>query len=497
MKKEDKHEYLYNEEVQRFFIRYLLSNPDAFARCQNIIKYEYWDQILQPSMKFIIDYVNKYHVLPSWEAVKAFTNQEFLPLDEIAPGDFILEVGTFCKHKAYELTILESVELMNKGCYGTVLEKIRECDTISIQKDLGLNYFDGISERLERLRNKDNIIPTGWKTIDDVLYGGVEKGSLTLFCGSSGSGKSLFLQNQAINWVEEGKNVIYITLELSEDLVSLRLDSMILKIPTKKVMSDPKDAEFKITTMNMRKKYGKLTVKKMPEAGTSANDIRAYLKEFEIQNGYKPDGLIVDYLDLLYPIDSRISVSDTFTKDKLVSEELRRLAGDYDVPCMSASQLNRGAIPAGEELDMSHIAGGISKINTSDNVIYIFKSSTMDELGMYKIFFMKTRSSSGIGKRAEMKYNRDYMRIEDFDEDEHELKESRSPKHHEDISNKIKNLANKSANNMNSSKIVSSVTKPSDERKSTQPPNDVEVTPKKNNFLGSISRIRNSISPSP
>ena len=147
---------------------------------------------------------------------------------------------------------------------------------------------------------------------------------------------------------------------------------------------------------------------------------RSWIKEYEIKTGTKLDVILVDYLDLMMPINKKVSPSDLFVKDKFVSEELRNLAMELNVIFVTASQLNRGAVEE-IEFDHSHIAGGLSKIQTADNVIGIFTSRAMKERGRYQIQFMKTRSSSGVGQKVDLEFDIDTLRIRDLsDDDEYE-----------------------------------------------------------------------------
>jgi len=147
-------------------------------------------------------------------------------------------------------------------------------------------------------------------------------------------------------------------------------------------------------------------------AQSNINDIRAYLKEVQIQTGIKVDFVMVDYLDLLMPVSAKVSPNDLFVKDKYVSEELRNLAKELNVLFVTASQLNRSAVEE-IEFDHSHISGGISKINTADNVFGIFTSRAMRERGRYQIQCMKSRSSTGVGMKVDLEYNIETMRITD------------------------------------------------------------------------------------
>jgi replicative DNA helicase len=217
------------------------------------------------------------------------------------------------------------------------------------------------------------------------------------------------MMNIAINWLQAGLSGVYISLELSEGLTSLRTDAMIADMGTKEIRRNIDDAVMKLNVA--KKKFGEYRIKAMP-AQNNVNDIRAYIKEMEIQSGTKVDFVMVDYLDLLMPASAKVSPNDLFVKDKYVSEELRNLAEELNVFFITASQLNRSAVEE-IEFDHSHISGGISKINTADNVFGIFTSRAMKERGKYQIQCMKNRSGAGAGQKVDLDYNIETMRITD------------------------------------------------------------------------------------
>lgn len=234
---------------------------------------------------------------------------------------------------------------------------------------------------------------------------------------NSGSGKSLFMANLGVNWALAGLNVMYLTFELSEELVSMRIDSMITGIPSRDVFKSVDDVEMKVKMIG--KKSGGIQVKYMP-SGKTPNDVRSYIKEYEIKTGRKVDVLLIDYLDLLHPNGAKISAENLFIKDKYVSEELRNLAMELNTIFVTASQLNRASVEE-IEFDHSHISGGISKINTADNLFGIFTSRAMRERGRYQLQLMKTRSSSGVNSKIDLGFDVDTLRIFDIDEDEDEI----------------------------------------------------------------------------
>jgi archaellum biogenesis ATPase FlaH len=257
-------------------------------------------------------------------------------------------------------------------------------------------------------------VSTGWGQLDRLLYGGFSRGELNIFAGGSGSGKSLVMMNIALNWVQQGLHGVYITLELSEELTGLRTAAMLTNMSTKEIRRDKETAALKVRMVG--KKAGSYQVKALP-AQSNINDIRAFLKEYQIKTGHRVDFIMVDYLDLLMPVSAKVSPNDLFVKDKYVSEELRNLAKELGILMVTASQLNRSAVEE-IEFDHSHISGGISKINTADNVFGIFTSRAMKERGKYQIQCMKSRSSTGVGQKIDLEYNIETMRITDLAEDE-------------------------------------------------------------------------------
>ncbi len=407
----------YTEEVQELFLRFLVSDPDLFARCQNIVKSEFFNRKFKSTVDLHVSHSTNYNRIPTIDQINAVGGIELTPIENVTPEHqnwFMDEFETFCRHKALEKAIIESTDLLEKKNYGEVENKIKAAVQTGLVKDLGLDYFANPKERLEWIKQQAGAISTGWKAIDQKLYGGLNRGEITVFAGGSGAGKSLFLQNFGVNWSLAGLNVVYISLELSEQLISMRLDSMVSGYAAREIMRNVDDVDLKVRMKG--KGAGKFRVKQMP-SGVNANDIRAFLREYEIQSGVKVDCLLVDYLDLMMPIAAKISAENLFVKDKYVSEELRNLAVERKMLLVTASQLNRAAVEE-IEFDHSHIAGGISKINTADNVVGIFTSNAMRERGRYQIQFMKTRSSSGVGSKVDLKFNPDTLRIEDLEEGE-------------------------------------------------------------------------------
>ena len=407
----------YGIEIQRLFLTFLVNDKELLSRTTSIMSPEYFDVVLRPGAKFLMDYSNEYSAVPSVEQIKASVGVDLpvLPLGIVSPDQskwFLDEFEQFCKYKALEKAILKSADLLEKQDYGTVERLIKDAVEIGLAKTFGTDYFADPMARLNELRNRNAATSTGWKTLDEKLYGGFDRGTLNIFAAPSGGGKSLFLQNLALNWSTSGLNVAYISLELSEGLCSLRMDAMLTATATRDIYRNLEDVDLKVRMVG--KKSGKLQIVQLPN-GITVNDIKAWAKEYHIQHGVKFDAIIIDYLDLMMPAGQKISMSDLFVKDKLVSEELRNMAIEQNCFLVTAAQLNRSAVES-VEFDHSHISGGLSKIQTADNVIGIFSSITMRERGRVQIQFMKTRNSSGVGQKVELSMDVNTLRIQDLTE---------------------------------------------------------------------------------
>ena len=402
----------YGVDVQRLFLEMMLQDKESFVRVSNIYNPENFDRSLRPAAEFIKTHSSEHKTMPVAEQISAATGIKLNHIPELTEDHFnwfMEEFEAFTKRQELERAILKSADMLEKGEFDPVEKLIKDAVQISLTKDMGTDYWDDPRARINKYFNSGGQVSTGWPQLDRLLYGGFSRGELNIFAGGSGSGKSLVMMNIALNWLQQGLSGVYITLELSEELCALRTDAMLTNSSTKDIRRDIENTELKVKLVG--KKAGQYRIKGFP-AQSNINDIRSYIKEVQIQTGIRVDFVMVDYLDLLMPVSAKVSPNDLFVKDKYVSEELRNLAKELGVLMVTASQLNRSAVEE-IEFDHSHISGGISTINTADNVFGIFTSRAMRERGRYQIQCMKSRSSTGVGQKIDLEYNIETMRITD------------------------------------------------------------------------------------
>lgn len=395
-------------EKQKLLIEYAASSPDVFGVCAHILKPEYFEPGLANAVRYLHSYYQDYNVLPDKHQILAETeielNHHELSKDKIKYCS--TEIETFCRHEAIKHAILSSPKLIEKGDYGKVEQMIRDAITISLHREIGIDFFSDVLVRLESRSDEDVFASTGYKDLDELIGGGLRRRTITLLQANSGGGKSLAMANLAVNLVEQGLNCLYLSLELYEDQVDDRFLTMVAGVSTKQLVGRRTEVAHIIEEKD--KDHGKLFIKYMP-SGSNVNHIRAYLKEFELHNGFIPDVIVLDYLDLLRPTE-KVSNDNVFERDKISTEQFRNLLIDYNMIGITASQQNRDAVKA-TQIDQSHIAGGISKINTVDNSLSIIFNEVMKAKGQIAFFGVKTRSSDGQGKTVYLGWDNKHLRI--------------------------------------------------------------------------------------
>jgi archaellum biogenesis ATPase FlaH len=382
-------------EKQRLVLSCLASNRDLMALCSGILKPSYFDPTLKKTVKFMMDYFEKYRDVPKIQAIRAEAGTVLDDAGAIGKSDveyISTEVESFCQQRAMMEAIMQGPELVHKGDFNTITKLVKDALSVGLQKDLGLDYFADPKARLTRTLETAPAISTGIPELDAMIGGGLRRQELIVFAANSGVGKSMTMLNLCVNLLKQGYNGVYITLEMAEDVVSLRADSMFSKVARENLLKNIDQVSAAILEASAT--AGKFMVKRMPESRTTYKDIRAYVQQLERSAGFKPDFIAVDYIDIM-GTTAQIQMDNVSAKDKFVTEEVRSLGLDFNCIMISASQLNRGAVEAaskGEATNQAHIAGGSYKINTSDYTIAIQQTDLMRASGEIVFEALKIRN---------------------------------------------------------------------------------------------------------
>lgn len=419
-----------NEKKQRHLINNLLNSPDLLAQCIDIIKPSFFEPELIPDVNFLIQYHLKHNTNPSISLMNAEADSDIPYNDYNVPTDELVycadEIESFCKQSAMRDAIMESYELINDQKFGEIYKKVSDALGISLKKDLGINVFENPEETLNKLLEDMDYISCGISSLDDPMGGGTLRKQFYMLSANSGGGKSVMLSNLANNYALQGLDVCYISLELPQEMIFLR-QSFIMTAFSHRVWKS-KILEI-AEKMKEFKKYGAgdFRIIRLP-IGSTANTIRSYIKQYEIENGKAPDVLLVDYLDLMQPIGG-VKNKGISEQDKEKSEEIYEILHAYDMIGWSASQQNRDALKLSSP-DHSAIAGGMSKINICDYWISLFMDGGMRLEGSMLAYFLKSRYSDGQGQKVPLSFDGGSLKIENHT----------NPDKVDDL---IKNIANK------------------------------------------------------
>ena len=363
----------FSTSFQNKVISSILSDRSFTRQIYDIMKPEYFDsESSEWLVKTILKYFDDFEKMPTLDVLKVKINTierdvlktsvvdtlklawNHLESDDL---EFVKEqVLDFCKNQSIKNAILDSVPLLESGKYDMIKKNIDTAMKAGQDSDIGHEYKSMIVERYEDTVR--NVVSTGWQVIDEITQGGFGKGELILFAAPPGIGKSWSLVNIGVNAMKKGKIVAHYTLELNEGYVGQRYDAVLSGVAVGNLKYNMEDVKKSVESVS-----GDLVVKHYPTKTASVTSLKAHMDKMILQ-GKRPDVVIVDYADLLRGP----------TKEKRheeleeIIEDLRGMAGEYEVPVYTASQINR----SGAEDDIitgTKIAGSFSKMMTADFVV--------------------------------------------------------------------------------------------------------------------------------
>tara|TARA_R110001592_G_scaffold675_5_gene3664 strand:- start:3050 stop:4360 length:1311 start_codon:yes stop_codon:yes gene_type:complete len=309
----------------------------------------------------------------------------FSDIDKNINKDELIEnTEQFLKEKAVYHTMLKAAEDISAGDVDTtvILDKFEKSCNISLVTDLGLGVKANIDDIIEDLTTVEDKIPSTWEWLDDSLDGGfLQAGkSLYVFAGETNIGKSIFLGNVASNIAKQGKNVLLITLEMSELLYARRICTNISKIPMKEMAVNGASLRAAVT-----ESPGNMYIKEFPPSTVTPNQIKAFCKKFQ-DKGIKLDAIVIDYLNLIHsPIGN-----NSYERIKNVTEQIRAISYVFNCPIISATQLNRAGFDQ-DNPDLATISESIGLAATADVIMSIFQNDEDRDLGIIRLGMMKNR----------------------------------------------------------------------------------------------------------
>ena len=352
----------------------LLGDQKFLQTISDILEPEYFDSDANKWIaKTIREYFFEYKSKPTLEVMKVKISEIENDILKVSVVDNLKEAWRyiestdlkfvqeqtleFCRNQVMKTAIMNSVDLIEVGQYDQIKKLVDNAMKAGSDRDLGHDYIDGMEERLNESARKT--VKTGWDPIDDVMDGGLGSGELGVVVAPAGIGKSWCLQTLGSAAVKAGLNVVHYTLELNENYVGLRYDTVFSGITTSNIKFYQDDVKKKIDQLT-----GTLLIKYFPTKSASVQTLTSHLSQIELQ-GNKPDLVLVDYADILKGIgtEKRHVLENIY-------EDLRGLAGEMDCPIWTASQANRSSLEE-EVIDATKVAEAYSKVMIADFVVSV------------------------------------------------------------------------------------------------------------------------------
>ena len=375
-----------------------LTDSGYLSTIADIVQPEYFkSKDIANVFTIIKDFNDKRNELPTTTEIKQYliTDEQkdsfkrlvtsFAEIDKNINKDELIEnTEQFLKEKAVYHTMLKAAEDISAGDVDTsvILDKFEKSCNISLVTDLGLGVKTNIDDIIADLTTVEDKIPSTWEWLDDSLDGGFLRAgkSLYVFAGETNIGKSIFLGNIASNIAKQGKNVLLITLEMSELLYARRICTNISKIPMKEMAVNGSSLRAAIT-----ESPGNIYIKEFPPSTITPNTIKAFAKKFTDQ-GIHLDAIVIDYLNLIHsPIGN-----NSYERIKNVTEQVRAISYVSNCPIISATQLNRAGFDQ-DNPDLATISESIGLAATADVIMSIFQNDEDRDLGIIRLGMMKNR----------------------------------------------------------------------------------------------------------
>ena len=404
----------YGTSFQSKIITSLIVNNKFTKQIIDILELSYFDS---DSNKFLIksikDYVVEYKTPPTMEALKVVIDDLENDVMKTAVVDSLRNAWNFrespdlefvqektlefCKNQIIKNAIMESVNLLDTQNYDGIKLVIDDAMKAGVERDIGHEYMTGFEERMSEQSRK--CLPTQWDRVNDLMDGGLAGGELGVIVAPAGIGKSWTLQSLGAHAVAKGKTVIHYTLELNAEYVGLRYDTIVSGQPTGNLQYYKEEVLKKINQLK-----GNLIIKYYPTRTASVNTITAHLQQCELQ-GIKPDMVIVDYADIM-------KSTQHFTEKRHqighVYEELRGMAGEFDIPIWTASQANRSSLEE-DVIGAEKVSEDYSKVMTSDFVMSMSRKVEDKIANTGRFHVIKNRfGPDGITFPAAINTNRGY-----------------------------------------------------------------------------------------
>jgi hypothetical protein len=424
--------------LEKTILKNLLSNEDFCRKVLPFIKEDYFsgeDKLLFSQInQFILDYnqrptiealsidIDALRGISEDEAKACKSALASFDFSEKSNEEWLLNTTEeFCQEKAIYQAMMKSIEIMNdkNGTLqkGAIPSLLTDALSVSFDPNIGHDYFENADQRFDFYHRVEERIPFDLEFFNKITKNGLPKKTLNIALAGTGVGKSLFMCHCAAANISAGHNVLYITMEMSEEKIAERIDANLLNVDIADLEKMSKDMYDKKIESAKAKAHGKLIIKEYPTASASANHFRNLLNELRLKRSFVPDIIYIDYLNICS--SSRIKAGgnvNSYTYIKSIAEELRGLAVEFNVPLVSATQTTRSGY-ASSDVELTDTSESFGLPATADLMFALISNETLEQLNQIQVKQLKNRYNDPTSnKRFVVGIDRAKMRLYDVED---------------------------------------------------------------------------------
>ena len=430
------------EKVEFLILRNLLYNEEYVRKVIPFIKSEYFEDYNQKVVfEEIVNFVEKYNQTLTQEVLcietekrQDINDSSFQEITKLissldnTPSEFNWLVDTtekWCRDRAIYLALMESIQLADgkddtKG-RDAIPDILSDALAVSFDSNVGHDYLTDYEERYESYHRKEDKIPFDLEYFDKITKGGIPNKTLNVALAGTGVGKSLFMCHVASSVLLQGKNVLYITLEMAEEKIAERIDANLLNVNIQDITDLPKVMfEDKVTNL-AQKTQGTLIIKEYPTASAHSGHFKGLLQELALKKSFRPDIIFIDYLNICassrYKAGSNVN---SYSFIKAIAEELRGLAVEANLPIVSATQTTRSGYGS-SDVDITDTSESFGLPATADLMFALISTEDLEPLNQIMIKQLKNRyNDPTVNKRFVIGIDRAKMRLYDCEQNAQE-----------------------------------------------------------------------------
>ena len=425
-------------QLPTHILNHLLNNEDYCRRVVPYLKNEYFEGTHKTVFDLIVNFVSKHNKLPTSKILELELKKINAPEDilnnasrlvnEIAEKsdidtEYLLdESEKWCKERAVYNAIMDSIQIIDgkdkERSEGAIPEILSEALGVSFDEAIGHDYIDNSDERFDFYNRKEDRIPFDLDYFNKITKGGLPNKTLNIALAGTGVGKSLFMCHCAASVLNQGKNVLYITMEMAEERIAERIDANLMNLPIESLGSLSKHVFDDKIGKIAKAATGKLIVKEYPTGSAHTGHFRALLNELRLKKNFSPDMIYIDYLNIC--ASSRMrgmgGSINSYTYIKAIAEELRGLAVEFNVPIVSATQTTRSGF-SNTDVGLEDTSESFGLPATADLMFALISTEELEELGQLMVKQLKNRYNDPTKyKRFVVGVDRSRMKLYDVEE---------------------------------------------------------------------------------